>query len=118
LLASVLEEKGVPIQAEWAEYRVLGQHNASYLCLEPGPGGAITALWPQEKLQRFVNTSIPLFAECLLAYREIAKGSDHLNDEAYASEVRRYIQRVDPTALDDEESWWSVVVEQASCGDL
>jgi len=118
LLGSLAETKGLPIQAKWAEYRVLGQDNASYLCLQPGPKGGITALWLREKLQRFVNTDIPRFAECLLAYRQISKGSDHLNDEAYASELRRYIEQVDPMALDDEESWWSVVVEQASYGDL
>jgi hypothetical protein len=117
-LGSVLEAKGLPLQAKWAEYRVLGQDNASYLCLEPGPEGVITALWPRERLQRFVNTDIPRLAECLLAYRQISKGSDHLNDNAYASDLRRYIERVDPIALDDEESWWSVVVEQASHGDL
>lgn len=118
MLGSVLEAKGLAIQTQWTEYRVLGQDNASYMCLDTGPRGVITAVWPRERIQRFVNTNIPCLAECLLAYRQISKGSDHLNDEAYASDLRRYIERVDPIALEDEESWWSVVVEQASYGDL
>jgi hypothetical protein len=117
-LGDVLTARGVPVPAQWSAYRVLAQDYVSYLCVEPGGAGALTALWPRERLRRFVNTSIPCFAECLLAYREIGKGSEHLSDEAYAGELRRYILRVDPTALDDEESWWSVVIEQAGYGDL
>lgn len=117
-LASILEAKGLLCRAQWVEYRVLGQDNAAYLCLEPGPRGTVTAVWPRERLQRFVNTSIPCLAECLLAYRQISRGSDHLGAEAYASDLRRYVERVDPIALADEESWWSVVIEQAGHGDL
>jgi hypothetical protein len=116
-LRNVLSAKGLSIQAGWSGCRVLGQDNASYLCIEPGRDQVI-AVWPRDKLQRFVNTSIPQLAECLLGYREMSKGSDHLRDEAYAEELRRYIHRVDNQALADEESWWSVVVEQASYGDV
>ena len=113
----MLATKQLPIVRRWAGYRILGQDNACYLCLEPGRD-EITAVWPRENLRRFVNTTLPQFAECLLGYREMSKGSNHLDDAVYAEELRRYIRGVDARALEDAESWWPVVAEQASYGDV
>jgi hypothetical protein len=115
-LPAVLTRAKLETRVAWRDLRLLGGDEASYICLTPQ--GAIVAVWPSESLERFVNSSIQQLAECLLAYREISKGSDHMDDETYAEDLRRYVVRVDPRALDDEESWWSVVVEQAGYGDL
>lgn len=40
----------------------------------------VVAVWPRGRLERFVNTRIQHLAECLLAYRNISKGSRHLDD--------------------------------------
>src|SRR6185369_14415190 len=101
-LRDALAAKQLPIMSTWAPYKILGQDNASYLCLEPGRD-EVAAVWPRERLQRFVNATLPQFAECLLGYREMSKGSDHLDDEGYAEELRRYIRRVDARALEDDE---------------
>jgi hypothetical protein len=115
-LPSILARRKLETRVAWGELRVLGGDEASYICLTPQ--GAIVAVWPGEGLERFVNSSVQQLAECLLAYREISKESDHLAEEAYADDLRRYVLRLDPRALEDEESWWSVVVEQANYGDL
>jgi hypothetical protein len=117
-LADLLRSRGMQVEEEWAGYCVLGQDNAGYICVVPERDDAIVAVWPRERLERFVNTGIQHLAECLLAYRNISKGSSHLDDASYAEDLRRYIVGVDPAALQDAESWWSVVIEQASYGDL
>jgi hypothetical protein len=52
------------------------------------------------------------------ATRQISRGSNDLGDEAYARGLRRCIHQADESALNDDEHWWSVVVEQAGYGDL
>jgi hypothetical protein len=115
-LLDVLASRQLLEQEAWRDYRVLGQDNSCYLCLQLGRDHVV-AVWPRQKLQRFVNTTISQLAECLLGFRDMSKASDQVKDQAYAEELRRYIRRVDGAALQDEESWWSVTVEQARYGD-
>jgi hypothetical protein len=116
-LETVAARAGVQPLVAWNRYLVLGGDNASYLCALRDEG-QIWAVWPKDRLERFVNRGIPQLAACLLGYRQISRGSDGLDDEAYARDLRRYISRVDERALDGDEHWWTVVVEQAGYGDL
>lgn len=102
---------------DWDKFLVIGRDNASYLCAVRDLG-EIWAIWPRERLERFVNRGIPELASCLLGYRQISRGSEDLDEESYAQELRRYINQVDEAALEGEEHWWAVVVEQAGYGDL
>ena len=117
LATVVASDARIRPQPVWSRYLVIGRDSAAYLCAVRD-GGEICAVWPHQGLERYVNRGVSELAACLLCYREVSRGSKGTDDEVYARELRRCIARTDETALEGDEHWWAVVVEQAGGGDL
>jgi hypothetical protein len=111
----------------WLEDELLrlGSNYGEYVCVEGGSGHVIRV--PQEPLgptePGFVNSSVDTFVAFLLRVRlrQLAGGLDELSDDEVEARARVFLaalERLDPPALADEESYWSVVVEQMGYGHL
>lgn len=105
----------------------LGSNYGQYVCVEAGSGNVVQV--PQEVSAAttpgpgFVNSSVEAFVAFLLRVRlrQLAGGLDELSDdelEARSQVFLAALRELDPAALADEESYWSVVVEQMGYGHL
>jgi hypothetical protein len=117
-LPQMFQEDDIDFPQEFGGYRVLADDTAFFLCLDEHRDGVIVAVDPyQEEPTRFVNTAVPQVAESLLAYRALpgpdqAAGANKETLRGWLEELRGHLRRIDPQALQDDNSWWSVILEQ------
>jgi hypothetical protein len=67
--------------------------------------------------RRLVNRSVNQFGDSLSGFREAWAGRADLDDAASDRQVahlRERLRDIDPDAIEDPESWWSVILEQMS----
>jgi hypothetical protein len=119
-LAEVAAERGLPPAPDAGSYLVLGTDFGRQLCvqygtayvvavpLESGPGGVPAP--PQ-----FVNASVPQFARCMALLGRMWRLRYGLNPEQagrWTTDFQAQLASLDPQAVADPESWWSVLLEQ------
>jgi hypothetical protein len=119
-LAEVAAERGVQSGADAGSYLVMGTDFGRQLCvqygtayivavpLEAGPGG-------QSAPPQFVNASLPQFARCLALLGRMWRLRYGLTpDQAgrWTTDFQAQLAALDPQAVADPESWWSVLLEQ------
>ncbi|WP_197087846.1 SUKH-4 family immunity protein [Micromonospora sp. HK10] len=80
---------------------------------------ATEALWScvdtPELPTRFVNTTVSAFVELLCS--AVRGRRDHAGDvSANYDALHTAVSKVDPRALDDDENYWSVILEQMEIG--
>lgn len=84
------------------------QRHGRVVSTEPGLG------------ERFVNTDVTRFAECLVLYQRYRLAVRGLFQEkdvrGLVSETEQAIRISDAAALSDPENWWAVVIEQMRAG--
>lgn len=101
----------------------LGSDYNGQVCVDPADGRVIEVAAAAPRAPR-INGSVGQFVACLLALR-LRTGSglslDEMSEdelEAAAQQLRRQIEEIDSDALQDENGFWSLIVEQAEYGQL
>lgn len=102
-----------------ADYLTIGYDYGTILSLKLKTG-EIWAVDPNGRTPpRFVNSRLSDFILFLAVYdsygHERQRASDE-EDESIVQEIRRRFTARDPRALDDQENWWSLILEQMSYG--
>ncbi|MBR6771214.1 MAG: SUKH-4 family immunity protein [Lachnospiraceae bacterium] len=108
----ILEEK----------YIVIGDDLGLAICLslssEPDMEQEVVSVDPeQEYPPRFVNKSLEALLEFIvifLRYQDRLREEDDV--ESVLAEVRKEFTRMDIRALENEENWWTVILEQIELG--
>lgn len=133
--ARFLAEVGLPLRTDWlfelkelemlthprrpGRYCRFGSDLANELCASADTGQVVSVSLDAEHLDRFVNTSVPLFAEFLMLVtaeriRFPGLADDEIDQVVAALEYR--LQELDPPALHSPDNWWSVIIEQLQDG--
>jgi hypothetical protein len=70
--------------------------------------------------ERFVNTDICRFGECLVLYQQYRLAVRAMDDEEkiqnLISNTENAMRAIDPTAFADANDWWAVIIEQMRSG--
>jgi len=106
---------------EGNRYIVLGDDFGTWLCLTEESGELVSVSPDTDLPTRFVNSSIRDFVALLDIFQDTQRerrGTGSEGDGKVIEELRRSFAERDPSALDDPESWWSVVLEQMESGEL
>jgi hypothetical protein len=104
---------------EGHSYLVLAEERGQKLCLNLDTGNIFIIDARNELPTRFVNSNIESLVEFIKDYTQ-AKDAFLQAPEASItnslSELHMRFSNKDPQALEDEESWWPVVLEQTEQG--
>jgi hypothetical protein len=102
-------------------YRI-GSDGFTEICLDEARNACVVSIDPHKQLpDTFVNSGVLQLAECLLIYRrsKVKFSNPNLDEDQARSMVRdvaEEIKRVDGNALEGEEHWWAVIIEQMEDG--
>ncbi|MDR2924598.1 MAG: SUKH-4 family immunity protein [Azoarcus sp.] len=69
----------------------------------------------------YLNNSFDKFIKCVKYFMEnLNLEEDYIEDERHKQikEIQKGIQKIDETALSNENNWWSLIIEQADDGIL
>lgn len=106
-------------ESEGQRYLVLAEERGQKLCLHMTSAKIFLIDAPNELPTRFVNSNIESLLEFIKDYEEEKEAALDAAEEVQNSSLvvlrERFINK-DPQALEDEESWWSVVLEQTEQG--
>lgn len=96
-----------------------GTDFATMMCVAP-PDGSVHSISEHTGLPtRYVNTSLGSFAELLFHTCRVRKHIPDLDDDSIDREIDdlyAQLSRIDPSAFDHPDSWWSVIFEQLRDG--
>ena len=115
-MPNVLEEVDLPL--DFQRYLLLADDGGTFLCIDMRDNEQVVSVDPYQELPtRVVNSAVPQFAECLLAYRalpgpEQAKGADKQTIRDWIAQLEQQFNRIDSAALSGPDNWWSVVIEE------
>jgi hypothetical protein len=131
-----LTEVGLPRRADWTmrfdeeanrlprlqnkpNYRQIGVAYVVPICLDERRNGCVVDV--EEAIggpERYINSSVELFGECLVYYQQyrlVARATeDDVQDVVATTEQR--MRKADPRAFRNDEDWWPVIVEQMTDG--
>lgn len=131
LRAAHLPQRVEPLQLTfWADepttrgnLLVIGTDDGSDLCVRYSDGVVVSMdADPKSAVPtRFVNSSIQQLARSIHAFERYGRELSNAPDEAAVAAVTPLIQSVreiDPQAVEDPKSWWSLIIEQVEQGFL
>lgn len=96
----------------------IGRDNGTEICINPNNEIVSVdtyGVYPQ----RFVNSSLKSLFECVAIYLTYSDRLMSVDDDEIGvliGEIRQKLSHVDEKALDDEENWWPVILEQVEDG--
>lgn len=107
-------------------YRCIGFDYVVPVCLDERRNGCVIDAGTEfGDRERYINACVELFGECLVYYRQYrmrAQAAERASPEGDLSDLiattAQLLRRADPTAFEDEENWWPVVIEQMEYGML
>jgi len=102
-----------------ADYLLLGYDYGTILSVKAGTDEIWSVNPSGEYHPRFVNSRLSYFIAFLGIYDSRSDDRERASDEQHdviVQEIRRQFISRDACALDDMESWWSLVLEQMSQG--
>ncbi|MEU6370740.1 SUKH-4 family immunity protein [Streptomyces sp. NPDC046931] len=82
---------------------------------EPDGLGAVWAVDPVTAAARYINVSAAAFARCLALLattRQRMRGLDPVAAGAAVAALQEQLAAIDPSALGNPDTWWSLIVEQ------
>jgi len=101
------------------DHLVLADQRGQKLALQL-PGGQIYVIDSYDELPtRFVNSDVVALVYCLALYVEAQASfltSQDADVEQIVSQLRNRISAKDVKALDNEENWWSVILDETKQG--
>lgn len=94
---------------------VIGEDEGTYLCINAQ--GEIISVDPEgELLTRFVNKDLRAFLDCIVIYLVFQEKALEIEEEEESKqaldEMIEEFNKADERALDNEENWWAVILEQ------
>ena len=99
-------------------YTVIGNDYGTDICIDLK--GEVISLDPEQELPtRFINRDLEAFLKFLgifTAYYMKACEADEEEQIQILEEMKEEFNKVDSLALDYEENWWSVILEQIEMG--
>jgi len=110
---------GTEMLSQGDELYRIGSDYGTEVCIRKGSGEVVSVDVQREYPTRFINTGLPQFIECLYVVSVERAEFVSLDDEEIDRRVlgiEREIARVDQRALQDDENWWAVIVEQMKDG--
>lgn len=100
------------------EETIIGHDYGTDICIDSN--GEIISSDPEQELPtRFINKDLKTFLEFLNIFSEyyIQCGETDEEEQMQLLEnIKEEFNRVDSRALDNEENWWSVILEQIEMG--
>ncbi|WP_461037647.1 SUKH-4 family immunity protein, partial [Streptomyces mayteni] len=119
-LAELAAERGALPAPDAGSYLVLGSDFGRQLCVQYGTAHVVAV--PLEgspdgrpSPAQFVNASLPQFARCMALLGRMWRLRYGLNPEQagrWTTDFQAELASLDPQAVADPESWWSVLLEQ------
>ncbi len=97
---------------------IFGYDDVTPLCISEGHGH-IVHLSPTRAIERHVNGSIELFADFLVIYEKCRRevvGLDDRSVDELIDRVEAQMGSADPSAVEEPEFYWSVILEQMRDG--
>lgn len=99
-------------------YTVIGNDYGTNICINSK--GEVISLDPEQELPtRFINRDLETFLKFInifTAYHMKVREADEEEQIQILDEMKEEFDKVDSRALDDEDNWWSVIVEQMEIG--
>uniref|UniRef100_UPI00389ACC99 SUKH-4 family immunity protein n=1 Tax=Streptomyces specialis TaxID=498367 RepID=UPI00389ACC99 len=119
-LAELALERGVQPAPDAGSYLVMGTDFGRHLCVQYGTAHIVAvpmeaAPGGQPVPPQFVNASLPQFARCMALLGRMWRLRLGLNPEQagrWTTDFQAQLASLDPVAVADPESWWSVLLEQ------
>jgi hypothetical protein len=105
-------------QEEAASYRI-GTDGGTQLCLRRQSGVLVSVDPTGDLPNRFVNSSVEAFMDCLALFAKYRNTIGGLSDDEIDALVPAFesgIRNLDGPALSHEENWWAVILEQMHDG--
>lgn len=129
--AVYLRDVGLPVGIDWTLVVTPPEHGArppmhdgEWILALDGPvplcvehGGRIVAAEPAGK--RHVNANVRAFGAFLVLYQEYrmrVRGLDESESQQLINDTEAKMRGADPTAMQDPDAYWSVIVEQMRDG--
>ncbi|MDT0310292.1 SUKH-4 family immunity protein, partial [Streptomyces sp. DSM 44917] len=113
-LAELAVERGVHPAPDAGSYLVIGTDFGRQLCVQYGTA-AVVAVPLESGQPQFVNASLPQFVRSMAVLGRMWRLRLGLNSEQagrWTTDFQAQLASVDPSAVTDPESWWSVLIEQ------
>lgn len=107
-----------PVTSFGRDYLLLGEDYGVATTVDPERGSVWELYLVEFRAPRFVNSSLPLFLVCLRrylsAYEEICASPE--DADRIAERLKHEFSELDPAALTDETSAWSVSLQELGDG--
>lgn len=113
------ESKIVPIMYKNVKYLVIGDDFGTSICVREETGSVFAIDLSGDIPERFVNSDIEKMLSCLATYFENLTALQRVSDEdagELVGDIKETLQQIDPPCLNNEENWWSVLLEQTELG--
>ena len=68
---------------------------------------------------RFINTNLNSLLECIFVLKKYEQEIDNATDddiETILDEIKKKFESIDKEVFNDEENWWSVILEHFADG--
>ena len=89
------------------------------MCLNPH-GEIVAVDQKNESRTRFINKELKSFLDFIVIYLTFQERALEIEDEderlQVLEEMREKFTEIDERALDNEENWWAVIIEQIEMG--
>lgn len=100
------------------DYVVIGSDFGTNICLNSSD--EVISVDPElEYPTRFINTNLTCLLECIIIYlkheKEIAEADDN-NVDRLIADIKSEFTQADPQSLQNDENWWSIILEQVETG--
>lgn len=92
------------------------KYNGSICLVVDLDGKVYRAILPKYEIYQYCSNSFELFLSISKKYLSIYQECDIKSCEQREKAFRNYIQKIDPTALADEQNMWSVYAEEMGYG--
>lgn len=107
------------INVQDCDYIAIGDDYGTKICIN-GKSNEVVSIDIEEYMNiRFINSSIENFIDFLQIYFTKRPELAHADDEKaveITSLIKDEFNRLDPRALDYEENWWTIILEQTEQG--
>jgi SUKH-4 immunity protein len=134
---SFLKDVGLPVGVDWtmrfgvdgdrlprlsdrSQYRRIGFDDVIPICLDEQHGGQVVSVEQDVGgADRRINANVQRFGECLVyyqRYRTSVQTADKDDIQKIIDATERSLRIADPTAFDDPNNWWPMIIEQMNQG--
>ncbi|TCS93245.1 SUKH-4 family immunity protein [Hazenella coriacea] len=97
----------------------IGDDFGTKICIEPDSDQIISIDEQAEYPTRFVNSSITNLLQFMMIYKKkLPALKDATDEEAckIVDQINKEYKRIDSKAIENEENWWSIILEQTELG--